>query len=458
MFNKLQHIHFVGIGGIGMSGIAEILLNQGHSISGSDMKSSALTRKLKRRGAKVNYGHKATNINGAQVVVVSSAVNEKNPEIQEAINQGIPVVPRAEMLAELMRLKYGIAVAGTHGKTTTTSLIAQVLAGGNLDPTIIIGGKVNSLRSNARLGKGDYLVAEADESDQSFLKLSPIIAVITNIDPEHMENYKNFNDVRAAYDKFADKVPYYGSVVCCADHPEVRRLLGRCNRPIVTYGISNAADFTASNICQAEGKLDFEVSHKGEALGHVRLHMPGRHNVSNALAAIAVGALLEVPFKKIVSALEKFKGIERRFQVLSRKGPMVVTDYAHHPVELQAIMQAARDGWPGRRLIVVHQPHRYSRLKGLYNDFIKVLADSDVVLLTKLYAASESPISGISSKKLANDLSKHAPQLEVLYTDTDSKTNAALRDIVQKEDVVLFLGAGDIWKCAHQFAKQVESK
>lgn len=438
-----------------MSGIAEVLMNLGYAVSGSDVKPSVTTRRLKRRGARVAYGHRAAAVNGAHVVVVSSAIDTKNPEVHEAQRRGVPVVPRAEMLAELMRLKYGIAVAGTHGKTTTTSLIAQVLAAGGLDPTIVIGGRVNSWRTNARLGKGEFLVAEADESDRSFLKLTPTIAVITNIDPEHMENYRDFDDVRQAYLTFANKVPFYGSVVCCADHPEVRRLRASCTRPLVTYGLTEAADYTASQIQALSDRLAFTVHYRGETLGLVNLRGPGRHNVGNALAAVAVGRLLDLPFAVIAKALGRFQGIERRFQILHRGGPLVVSDYAHHPTELQATMQAARDGWPGRRLIVVHQPHRYTRLKALFGDFVNTLADADAVILMRLYAASEAPIPGISARKLWGALRRRIPNALVCYGETPAKIIEQVQKIATPNDLVLFLGAGDIWKVADAYAKRL---
>ncbi|MBI2344013.1 MAG: UDP-N-acetylmuramate--L-alanine ligase [Deltaproteobacteria bacterium] len=456
MFRQYQHIHFVGIGGIGMSGIAEVLLTLGYAVSGSDLRSSAITRHLKRRGARIAYGHKREQINGAHVVVTSSAIVGTNPEVREARARGIPVVPRAEMLAELMRLKYGIAIAGTHGKTTTTSLIAHVLAGGGLDPTIVIGGRVNSWRTNARLGKGNYLVAEADESDRSFLKLTPTIAIITNIDPEHMENYRNFADVRRAYLAFAEKVPFYGFAVCCVDHPEVRAMRRQCTRPVMTYGITESADFTATRIRQIEDRLHFTVLYRGTPLGEVALQMPGRHNVVNALAAVAVGHLLEVPFAKIVRGLARFKGIERRFQVLYRHGPLVVNDYAHHPAELRATIQAARDGWPQRRVIVVHQPHRYSRLCALFREFVDVLAEADAVILMRLYAAGESPLPGISARRLWGMLRRRSSALSVKYAEAPEKVVELVEEMTTPEDIVLFLGAGDIWKVGMTYARRVK--
>lgn len=456
MFRKYRHIHFVGVGGIGMSGIAEVLLTLGYKISGSDLKSSSVTARLKRHGAKIKYGHKASNVDGTHVVVTSSAVKPDNPEVLEAEKRGIPVVPRAEMLSELMRIKYGIAVAGTHGKTTTTSMVATILTRAGFDPTIVIGGKVNSFRTNARLGKGSFLVAEADESDRSFLKLSPTIAIVTNIDPEHMENYKSFQHVLDTYTSFINKVPFYGSVVGCNDHPEVKKVLKRCSRRIITYGLYTDSDFMAKNIEQVEGRLRFSVIRRGRTLGVVRIRIPGLHNVYNSLAAIAVSMELEIPFEVCASALEKFKGIERRFQVLRRgPGAMVVADYAHHPVEILATMKAARDGWPEKHLVVIHQPHRYTRLKSLFKDFVGVLGQADKVVLMPIYAASERPIRGISSKRLLAVLKVRYPNKEILYAENYPQVKKVLKRHVGNNDMLLFLGAGDIWGTAKVFAKDV---
>lgn len=455
MFRKYRHIHFVGIGGIGMSGIAEVLLTLGYCVSGSDLKPSGATRTLKRHGAHVHYGHKSSNIDGAHVVVVSSAVRPDNPEILEAERLSIPVVPRAEMLAELMRLKYAIAVAGTHGKTTTTSMVASILTSAGLDPTMVIGGKVNSVRTNARLGKGEFLVAEADESDRSFLKLSPTIAAVTNIEPEHMENYRNFAHMLEAYTEFINKVPFYGSVIACADNANVRSVIENCTRRVVTYGLKTKADYMAENIQQVEDRLQFCVIRHGHKLGAVRIRIPGIHNVSNSLAAIAVGMELEIPFDQIARGLDKFKGIERRFQILKKgAGAMVVTDYAHHPTELAATMKAARDGWPERRLIVIHQPHRYTRLKGLFKEFVKVLSDADRVVLMPVYAASEKPIPGVSSKRLIAALKLKNKDKKIEHAENYAQVKKALQRHLNQNDMILFLGAGDIWKVAKTFAKE----
>ncbi len=455
MFECYQHIHFVGIGGVGMSGIAEVLLNLGYVVSGSDQRASETTRRLKRRGAKIFYGHKASAVEGAHVVVVSAAIGSKNPEVVAARDAGIPVVARAEMLAELMRLKYGIAIAGTHGKTTTTTMVAQVLAGGRLDPTIVIGGKVNGWRTNARLGKGDFLVAEADESDRSFLRLTPTIAVITNIDPEHMENYRTFAAVKKAYLSFAERVPFYGAVVGCIDHPVVRELMQRTRRPVVSYGLDPKAYFSATDISQNRDRMVFTVRCNRVALGQIKLRAVGHHNVKNALAAVAVGRFLKIPFSDIAQALGKFKGIERRFEILHSRGPLVVNDYAHHPIEIMATLEAVKGGWRGRKVILVHQPHRYTRLLRLWKDFISVLATADVVVLLPLYPAGERAIPGVSSRKLLAQLRTRYPKLATHYVSEAQSLTKLLSSIVDKESILLFLGAGDIWKIARKIGRDL---
>lgn len=455
MFKKYKHIHFVGIGGIGMSGIAQVLLTLGYNVTGSDLKKSHATAQLIRRGAKVMFGHKAENVGDAHVVVVSSAVCENNLEVIEARKKGIPVVPRAEMLAELMRLKYGIAVAGTHGKTTTTSLIATIFASAGLDPTIVVGGVVNSFRTNARLGKGEFLVAEADESDRSFIKLTPTIAVITNIDPEHMENYRDFQHVRETYASFANKVPFYGSVVACLDHPEVKNLISHIERRVVTYGVE-AGDFTAKNIRQEEGVIYFDAVFKGKELGDIALAIPGKHNVLNALASIAVAMELDIPFVKIKKGFAKFKGIERRFQIfLNKEGcPMVVTDYAHHPKEIEAVLNSAGDGWKNRRLVCVIQPHRYTRLSALFDEFVSVLEKPEVLVVMPVYPAGETPIDGASGKRLYEEVLKTRNKEKVtIFAKDKIKMFDEVKKIVVPDDIILFLGAGDIWKMGKEFAK-----
>ena len=452
MFKRYQNIHFVGIGGIGMSGIAEVLLNLGYRISGSDQKRSPITSRLKKKGAKVFYGHKASHVDGAHVVVISSAVRASNPEVVAAKKLSLPVIPRAEMLAELMRLKYGIAVAGSHGKTTTTSLIGQILLGAKMDPTMVIGGRVNNLRTNAKLGKGEYLVAEADESDGSFMKLNPTIAVITNIDPEHMEHYKDFEALKETFVQFANKVPFYGTIVACADHPVVRDLLPRFARKVVTYGIQQPADYTAEKI-QSDGlRQTFEVFCRKQSLGKIQLEQPGVHNVANALSAVAVARELDIPIRKIASALKAFRGIERRCQVLCNNGITVIDDYGHHPEEIRATLKALRTAFPSRRLITLFQPHRYSRTRDLFQDFLKAFSDTDLLYLTEVYSAGEDPVVGVSSRALYDAL---ADPKAVYQPDKDSLV-PMVQEILQPGDVVLTLGAGDITKVGHDLAKKLK--
>ena len=356
-----------------------------------------------------------------------------------------------------MRLKYGIAIAGTHGKTTTTSLVATILASAGFDPTIIIGGKVNNFGTNARLGRGEFLVAEADESDRSFLKLTPTIAVVTNIDPEHMENYRDFEHVRETYVSFVNKVPFYGVVVICSDHPETRNLRGKIERRVITYGIKEG-DFTAGEINHKDGVLQFEVFFRGKLLGAATLATPGRHNVQNALASIAVASELEIPFAKIKKGLAKFKGIERRFQILLKKKglPMVISDYAHHPREIEAVIKSARDGWPLRRVVCVIQPHRYTRLSSLFGDFVRTLAEPDVVVILPVYPAGEPPIEGVSGNKLYQDLlAARARSRPTMYFEDVRELFKGVRKTALEDDIILFLGAGDIWKTAKEFIKQI---
>src|SRR5437660_2798304 len=417
MFAKIQRIHFVGIGGIGMSGIAEVLLNLGYKVSGSDLKSSAVTLRLARLGATVFEEHRAENVAGAEVVVASSAIAEENPEVSEAHTLHVPVIQRAEMLAELMRLKYGIAVAGMHGKTTTTSMVAAVLAAGGLDPTVVVGGRVGAMGSNARLGKSQYLVAEADESDRSFLKLSPILAVVTNIDREHMDCYRNMRDVKKTFVELMDRVPFYGMVVACNDDPLLRRLLPEAQRRTVTYGTRRGSDFliktdvtgesqipypVAQNATRAGHPLNrFHVRYRGDDLGEFTLHVPGVHNVLNATAAIAVGVGLDVGVEAIRGALDQFRGVDRRFQLRVRMaGVSVIDDYGHHPTEIKATLAAAKTCGFGR-IHVVFQPHRYTRTRDLMEEFTTAFGDADSLFVIEIYAASEKPLEGVSGEALA---------------------------------------------------------
>src|SRR6202789_1019169 len=416
MFAKIQQIHFVGIGGIGMSGIAEVLLNLGYKVSGSDLKSSAVTQRLAGLGAAVFEGHRAENVSGAEVVVTSSAISVENSEVAEAHKLHVPVIQRAEMLAELMRLKYGIAIAGMHGKTTTTSMVAAVLAAGGLDPTVVVGGRVDAMGSNARLGKSQYLVAEADESDRSFLKLSPILSVVTNIDREHMDCYRDMRDVRRTFLEFMERVPFYGVVVGCNDDLALRRLLPRVHRRVTTYGMSPGSDFLickgtfhsglAQNDSAQHGSsaaagehgplIRFHVTYKEKDLGEFPLHVPGTHNVLNATAAIAVGTVLDIPSDQIRSALDGFRGVDRRFQLKGKAaGVSVIDDYGHHPTEIRATLAAARQcGF--RKVHVIFQPHRYTRTRDLMEEFTAAFGDADSLFVLDIYAASEKPIDGVS--------------------------------------------------------------
>ena len=401
LFNTNRQIHFVGIGGVGMSGIAEVLLNLGYQISGSDLTESETTRQLKRNGAHIVYGHQPQHVHpDTDVVVISSAVKYANPEVVQARTLNIPVIPRAEMLAELMRLKYGIAVAGTHGKTTTTSLIATALAHAHFDPTMVIGGRLNVLGSNARLGQGRFLVAEADESDGTFLLLSPTIGVVTSIDPEHLDYYGHMDHVQTAYLDFINRLPFYGRAVLCLDSVHVRALLPRVRKRFVTYGLSPEADVQASRLTVSGLTTRCEVWRGTERLGDIQLNLPGRHYAQNALAAVAVALELEIPFSQVQEALHKFTGIQRRFEIKGEAaGVLVVDDYAHHPEELRATLRAAREGF-GHRLIALFQPHRYSRTAHLFDDFLSAFDDADVLVLTEIYPAGEEPQPDLSGEKL----------------------------------------------------------
>jgi UDP-N-acetylmuramate--alanine ligase len=452
MFAKIQQIHFVGIGGIGMSGIAEVLLNLGYKVSGSDLKSSAVTQRLAGLGAAVFEGHRAENIAGAEVVVTSSAIAAENLEVVEAHKLHVPVIQRAEMLAELMRLKYGIAIAGMHGKTTTTSMVAAVLAGGGLDPTVVVGGRVDAMGSNARLGKSQYLVAEADESDRSFLKLSPILSVVTNIDREHMDCYRNMRDVKKTFLEFMDRVPFYGMVVACNDDPLLRRLLPEVQRRTVTYGTKRGSDFlikleAGSSAVSVPGDgrplSRFRVSFRKKDLGEFTLHVPGLHNVLNATAAIAVGVGLDIGVEAIRAALDQFRGVDRRFQLRGRMGGVrVIDDYGHHPTEIRATLAAARScGF--RKVHVVFQPHRYTRTRDLLEDFTTAFGDADSLFVLDIYAASEKPIEGISGEALARAVrEKGGRSAQYVGSFADAVSSAA--DVAEDGDMILTLGAGSV--------------
>jgi UDP-N-acetylmuramate--alanine ligase len=466
MFAKIQQIHFVGIGGIGMSGIAEVLLNLGYKVSGSDLKHSGLTQRLAGLGAVVFEGHRAENIAGAEVVVTSSAIAVENPEVVEAHKLHVPVIPRAEMLAELMRLKYGIAIAGMHGKTTTTSMVAAVLAGGGLDPTVVVGGRVDAMGSNARLGKSQYLVAEADESDRSFLKLSPILSVVTNIDREHMDCYRNMRDVKKTFLEFMDRVPFYGMVVACNDDPLLRRLLPELRRRTVTYGTKRGSDFliqleTSSG--HTPGKNEgqplsrFRVSYRKQDLGAFTLHVPGVHNIRNATAAIAVGVGLDIQIEAIRAGLDQFRGVDRRFQLRGRAaGVSVIDDYGHHPTEIKATLAAARQcGF--RQLHVIFQPHRYTRTRDLMEEFTTAFGDADSLFVLDIYAASEKPIEGVSGETLARAIRERGER-SAEYVSSFPEAVSAADARAEDGDMVLTLGAGSVSQLGPMMVEKLKER
>ncbi len=455
---RYSRVHFVGIGGVGMSGIAEVLCTLGYQVSGSDMADSAVTRRLSQLGAKVHRGHAAANVLGTDCVVVSSAIKHDNPELMEARAQRIPIVPRAEMLAELMRFRRGIAVAGTHGKTTTTSLLASVLAEGGLDPTFVIGGQLLAAGANARLGSGDWLVAEADESDGSFLRLNPLMAIITNIDADHLENYGgDFARVRAAFLEFLHRLPFYGVAVLCIDDAEVAELALNTPRHVMTYGFDDKAEVRADDVRQDAARMHFMLCLPDASRTPVTLALPGRHNVQNALAAAAVAWQLGVPAEAIASALEKFEGIGRRFNLLAQlrtaQGASVqlVDDYGHHPKELAAVFAAARGGWPDKRLVVAFQPHRYSRTRDLFDDFAAVLSDVDALVLTEVYPAGEAPIAGADARSLARAIRVRG-RIDPVVVNSPLELREVLPDVLRDGDLLLLMGAGDIGAAAQQLA------
>ncbi|MBW1660422.1 MAG: UDP-N-acetylmuramate--L-alanine ligase [Deltaproteobacteria bacterium] len=452
---RFYKIHFVGIGGIGMSGIAELLHNQGYEVSGSDLKETETTRRLAKMGCTVYYGHHADHVKDAHVVVMSSAVHVDNPEIVAARNLQIPVIPRAEMLAELMRMKQGVAVAGSHGKTTTTSLIATVLNQAGLDPTIVIGGKLNSIDSNAKLGEGEYIVAEADESDGSFLKLNPILAIITNIDPEHMEHFKTMDNLREAFITFANKVPFYGAAIVCLDHPEIQRILPKIQKRIVTYGVSTQADLQATNIRQEEFETIFDLMIQQVPSGEIRVRMPGEHNALNALAAIATAHELGIDLETTKTALQAFEGIQRRFQLRHKINDiLIIDDYGHHPREIEATLRAAKAGWP-RRVIAIFQPHRYTRVRDLADEFHRCFYQADKLIVTDIYPAGESPIEGVHAKNLYEGILRHGHR-DVTYIPDKADIAPSLVSLVQPGDMVITLGAGDVWKVGDELALRLK--
>ncbi len=461
MKHKVKNIHFVGIGGAGMSGIAEVLINLGFAVSGSDLANNSVTERLKKFGATVHQGHATENLNAADVVVVSSAVNEKNPEIMAARAKNIPVVPRALMLAELMRFRQGIAVAGTHGKTTTTSLIASILAEAGMDPTFVIGGKLEAASANARLGTGEYIVAEADESDASFLHLTPVMAVVTNIDQDHMDTYEHsFDKLKSAFVEFLQQLPFWGMAVVCVDDANIREILPRVTKPVMTYGFSEEARIRARNVQADHGKMHFTVDRVNGVTTtfDVTLNLPGNHYVLNALAAIAIASELNIPDKFIIKALAEFKGVGRRFErygeVSSKTGGgfTLIDDYGHHPVEMQAVIAAARDAFPNRRLVLAFQPHRYTRTRDCFEDFVRVLSTTDAVILTEVYSAGEAPIVAADTRSLIRAV-RVAGKVEPLFVETTDELPKAILNMAQAGDVVIVMGAGSI---GHVAAKTKE--
>jgi UDP-N-acetylmuramate--alanine ligase len=458
---RIQRIHFVGIGGSGMGGIAEVLINLGYDVQGSDLKPNAVTDRLRQLGAHIVFGHAAQNIGTADVVVVSSAVRTENPEVQAALARRLPVVQRAEMLGELMRFRYAIAVGGTHGKTTTTSLVASILAEGGEDPTFVIGGRLKSAGSNARLGAGRYLVAEADESDASFLHLQPLIAIVTNIDNDHLSTHDgDFSRLKQSFVEFLHNLPFYGLAVLCIDDEHVRDILPRINRPIVTYGIEHAADVRARNIQRREQRTSFEVTRPGhDAALRVTVNLPGTHNVLNSLAAIAVGTELGVNDEALSRALENFQGIDRRLQLIGEVDTphghiTIIDDYGHHPTEIAATVEAIRQGWPGRRVVLAFQPHRYTRTRDLLDDFARVLAGMDVLLVTEVYAAGEAPIAGADGRAICRAVRSRG-QVEPVFVERVEGLATALADVLRDGDVVVTMGAGNINAVAHELPTEL---
>ena len=458
MKHKVRRIHFVGIGGAGMSGIAEVLANLGYQVSGSDLAANAATRRLAALGVKIFNGHRAEQIDGADAVVMSSAVQPDNPELVAARERRIPLVPRALMLAELMRLKRGIAIAGTHGKTTTTSLVASVLAEGGLDPTFVIGGRLNAAGSNARLGSGDFIVVEADESDASFLHLQPVIAVVTNIDADHMDTYgQDFSRLKQAFVQFLQNLPFYGAAILCGDDPHVRDILPLVSKPVVTYGSGADCTIRAAAIAHDGARMRFRAERRGGRPLDVLLNLPGQHNVLNALAVIAVAEEVGVADAAVLKALAEFRGVGRRFQnhgelALEAGGSFtLIDDYGHHPAEMAATLEAARGAFPGRRLVLAFQPHRYTRTRDLFEDFVRVLSSADALLLAEVYPAGETPILAADARSLARAV-RVAGQVEPIYVEDIAEMPAAIRRVARDGDVVLTMGAGTIGNVAGQLA------
>ncbi|WP_437735909.1 UDP-N-acetylmuramate--L-alanine ligase [Sorangium sp. So ce1335] len=457
---RVRHVHFVGVGGVGMSGLAEILRSLEFEVSGSDLKESSTTRRLTSLGVRIDIGHRAENVRGVDVVVYSSAIRPDNPELTEARALGIPAIGRAEMLAELMRVKYGVAIAGSHGKTTTTSLVATVLRAAGLDPTVVVGGKMAALGTNARLGAGDLLVAEADESDGSFLRLTPTIAVVTNIDPEHLDHYGTHERIKDAFVEFAARVPFYGLAVLCLDHPHVQDLLPRIPRRHVTYGVSPQSDYSARGIQFRGLETSFNAYRRGEPLGGFTVKMPGAHNVLNCLATIAVADELEVPLDVTKQALATFGGVARRFTIVGSIGGItLVDDYGHHPAEIRATIDAARRAFPGEdhRVVVAFQPHRHTRTRDLFDEFTRAFNQADVLLVTDIYAAGEPPIPGVTAERLVQSIREHGHH-DARFVADKADLPEALEQIVRPGDVVIALGAGDVNACVRDLKARLEAK
>jgi len=454
MFNKvIKKIHFVGIGGIGMSGIAEIMLNRGFQITGSDMSESATTERLQSLGIPVAIGHSESNLSEADVLVYSSAVNTANPEVKSAIERGIPVIKRSEMLAETMRMKYGIGIAGTHGKTTTTSMVGLVLTEAGIDPTIIVGGKLSSLGgTNARLGNSEYIVVEADEFDRTFLSLTPSIAAITTLETEHLDTYKDLEDIKGAFVEFANKVPFFGFVILCLDEPALQDIRPLIKKKVLTYGTTQQADVRAIDISFKEFSSTYTAVYKGEELGRITLNIPGKHNVNNSLVAVGIATELGVEFSIIKKALESFSGVYRRFETKYNKNLLVVDDYAHHPTEINATLAGVRGGWK-RRLVAVFQPHLFSRTRDFYIEFGRAFLNSDIFICTDVYPAREEKIEGVSGELIAN-AAKSFGHKNVIYVPNKEELKDVLLDIVKKEDIIITLGAGDIWKYGEIFIEE----
>ena len=458
-FGKTKHIHFIGISGIGMSGLAELLLNLDYQVSGSDLRKTAVTERLSRLGGHIHQGHKREHVSNADVVVYSSAISLDNPEILEARDRCVPVIPRAELLAELMRLKYGIAIAGAHGKTTTTSMVASILTCAGLDPTVVIGGRLDIWDgSNAKLGQGDILIAEADESDGSFLALSPTIAVVTNIDREHMEHYVNMDAIRETFIDFINKIPFYGTAILCMDNEEIQGIIPRLKKRCLTYGMSSQADLRGRDLKKKKFEIDFEVLYRNRSLGRIVLGMPGEHNVMNAIAAIAVGLELDIGIDVIREGLRNLGGLARRFQLKGETDDILtLDDYGHHPTEIMATLKTARECWPDRRLIVVFQPHRYSRTKELYERFVISFNDADILIVSSIFPASEKPLKGVDSKWLAKGIREHGHK-DVIFCDGPDDIMSALLSITRPGDLVMTLGAGNIYQVGDKFLDELKKR